>query len=218
MLKTKQDLKACIILSAFPGICIYENNELAYATRRKVLEFNLDHPIYYKPGSLNILRKKTGITNLELYWDFMYHWYTNFTELQTFEVLRERIKNSATAASYATTIAVNRYIEANSPTEKELQKLFYKCSWRWKKTPSGYIQTFFYELDLNSQILNLFFYNPNLYSTRDKITSLQELKPIIRDRAISHYNLFLEQQRERENNLELMNYSSRATDVFSFKV
>lgn len=166
-----------------------------------------------------VLNMKANVKRTDLIIDLFYHWLTDFSELTTKGQIKEALQYPATAASFATTIAVNRYITRNNLTKNQITDLFSGCPWRWKNMTSTtnvnysispyYIQSRFY---LNSPPQNNRIYgfqeNNLAYSIlHNNVTFIQHLEKI---KTNIDYNI-------ANPPIELLGASYRATEYFKFK-
>lgn len=217
-MKTFQDVVKLLISKEVPYINYVEdlggNVQPQYETGENLYDYS-GAPILRleaKRDGLDKLLRLTGYGRKDLAADFFYHTLDEYSTISTFDAIRERIKDVALCASYATTVAVNRYIERNGCSETEIKQLLAGSKWRWKKEDTGEYQQGTLYSDYSSQAVYIRALNHSERFTSLRISSIKPLLPFIRYMAEAKHREFVQQQ------YTLKNYSTKATDFFKFKV
>lgn len=197
-------------------------NGSKYEIRYRNKKVFTNYPTSFLPFSFELSNKtKLDILDnpiLNLKTDLFYHWITAFQEYSTYEKIKTKILERETCASFATTIAVNKYIQAEDLSEKQIAELFKGSPWRWAFICDVWVQKTFYreeyslflERTIKKIILNVACLG-STFCINHEITNI-----------VSFYNFFrakIDQINQELDNIprELASYSSRATSFFSFK-
>lgn len=217
-MKTYNDVQALLDSLVIPfttnngGVTLYETGSQVFSTDYPHQFFNFR----IKATGFAKYVQHTHLSSTSLSWDLLYHWLDDFQSISSFEALRERITDVTLCGSFATTIAVNKYVDAHSPTPKQLVELFAGSKWRWTKTPMGeYVQKSLYAF--NEEGLTEFYrYNQGIFTTNSALLiSLKSLSSLIRNNALVVHNDRV--AREEIANTTLRAYNYRATESFGFK-
>lgn len=167
-------------------------------------------------------RTVTGHSFIDNSVDLLWHLLDNFQELSSFTTLRARIKDPATCGSFATTIAVNKYIAENNSHEDTIKELFSGSKWRWKKVATGeYIQQTLYSMHSDS-LTTFAAYNNQFFVDPHRLSSVADYANRVRRQIAMQERERIRQeevarQAEEERATTLLSYGTRATEFFEFK-
>lgn len=226
-MKTFQDTIALLQQLNIPDITFTQVNEFDGST--SLFAYFANGTKVIDPGRISYISVETkgeglskyvsitGKNKANLNMDFMYHYLDNFQSISSYEAIRERIKNPALCGSFATTIAVNKYIDSHAGmSETEIKAMLSGSKWRWVKTMGGeYQQTTLYEDYSPDYVWNRMMNSEAHFSTK-RLSSIKSLQVRLR-----HYaeNYVAEQVRiATERATTLAGYNTRATEYFLFKV
>ena len=197
-------------------VCIGSSGHNEYSYRRnRIFPFTF-WPTEYEFSNEGKVRAVCGANKQDLMRDLFYHWMTNFVELSTITSLREAIVNPDSGASFATTIAVNKYIQSHPEyTETNIKSLFVGSKWRWIKLTNGdYVQQTLYGSEYTTDRGKVCLFTACCSSdffSGVSVTSLLSFSDWLSKKINTINRIIIETPRE------LLSYNTRATNHFSFK-
>lgn len=160
----------------------------------------------------------TGKQGKDLNIDFYFHWLTNWDCLSTKESLKEAMSSLETAASPAVMIALNKWQHCNIASDDEVRNIIKGCPCRWVKEETGWRQTRYSSSTRHPNGVDSIASFPSVHAsifTHNHLAGLKRLNIIA--------NRYVAAQQECQGVVsetiqeELLNYTARATDFFSFK-